>query len=102
MSMKWLWSEALKLILCHLAGDYVLQTDFIANSKGENLYHMFVHCTLYISPFYIAYGFSLKLIILFITHIIIDTMKARYNVISYSTDQILHYIIAFILYFQII
>lgn len=25
-----------KLIICHLIGDYVLQNDFIAKTKGEN------------------------------------------------------------------
>lgn len=32
------------IILCHLMGDYVLQCDFIAQTKGKNWYHLFVHC----------------------------------------------------------
>lgn len=38
------------LIMCHLIGDYVLQIDFIAKTKGQNLYHLFVHCALYCLP----------------------------------------------------
>lgn len=41
-----------KLVMCHLVGDYVLQIDFIAKTKGENWYHLLVHCLLYCLPFY--------------------------------------------------
>lgn len=37
----------IELILCHLIGDYVLQIDRIADTKGTNMYHLFVHCALY-------------------------------------------------------
>ncbi len=30
------------IVLCHLIGDYVLQCDFIAQTKGKNWYHLFV------------------------------------------------------------
>lgn len=80
------------LVLCHLIGDYVLQCDFIAKTKGENWYHLFVHCALYVLPFYICFGFVWQLAIIFIAHIIIDPLKARYNKINYWQDQALHYL----------
>lgn len=83
----------IKLIFCHLVGDYVLQGDFIAKTKGENWYHLFVHCILYCLPFYIVFGLTWKLLFIFISHIIIDPLKARYNKINYVTDQLLHYIV---------
>lgn len=82
-----------KLVLCHLLGDYVLQNDYIANTKGTNWYHIFVHCALYCLPFTYYFGINYKLTILFIAHIVIDSLKARYNRISYTADQLLHYII---------
>lgn len=88
----------IELIMCHLIGDYVLQVDFIAKSKGDNLYHMFVHCALYCVPFYFIFGVSFKLLFLFVTHVIIDSLKARYKMIDYKTDQILHYIVLVILW----
>jgi hypothetical protein len=88
-----MFATTIELILCHLIGDYVLQCDFIAKSKGTNWYHLLVHCALYIVPFYIAFGFTWHLLILFLTHIIIDALKARYKKIGYATDQILHYLI---------
>ena len=87
-----------KIIFCHLIGDYVLQCDFIASTKGKNWYHLFVHCALYTLPFYIVFGFTWQLMVIFLTHIFIDVSKARYKVINYVTDQVLHYIIAFVLY----
>ena len=46
----------LKLLFCHLFGDYVLQTPYLAETKGQNGYHMFVHCTLYCLPLYFCFG----------------------------------------------
>ena len=81
------------LILCHLIGDYVLQTDFIAKTKGTNWYHLIVHCVLYCLPFFVIYGLTWQLLFILITHMIIDPLKARYNKINYVTDQLLHYIV---------
>ena len=91
--------NVIHLILCHLVGDYVLQCDFIAKTKGSNLYHLFVHCALYCLPFVLLYGIDWKIGLLFASHIIIDVLKARFNKISYMIDQILHYIVLFIFLF---
>ena len=91
--------KVIHLILCHLVGDYVLQCDFIAKTKGSNLYHLFVHCALYCLPFILLYGIDWKIGVLFVSHIIIDVLKARFNKISYIIDQILHYIVLFIFLF---
>lgn len=82
------------IIFCHLIGDYVLQSDFIAKTKGDNWYHLFVHSALYCLPFYIAFGFTWQLVFIFLIHIIVDALKARYKVINYAADQIIHYISA--------
>lgn len=86
----------IELIFCHLIGDYVLQCDFIANTKGSNWYHLIVHCALYCLPFYVIFGLSWQLAVIFIAHIVIDTLKARYKKINYVVDQILHYLTMFI------
>lgn len=80
-----------KLVLCHLVGDYVLQIDFIAQTKGKNIYHLLVHCLLYCLPFYIAFGFVWQLIPLLLLHIVIDLLKAKFKLIPYWLDQVLHY-----------
>lgn len=81
-----------KLILCHMVGDYVLQSDFIAKTKGENWYHMVVHCALYCVPFAVLFGITWQLAFLFGVHILIDALKARWNVVSYQVDQICHFV----------
>lgn len=85
--------KLITLIFCHLIGDYVLQTDFIAKTKGTNWYHLIVHCMLYCLPFFVIYGSTWQLLFIFITHMVIDPIKARYNKINYITDQLLHYIV---------
>lgn len=84
------------LIMCHLVGDYVLQSNFIASTKGKNWYHLFVHCVLYTVPFLIVFGWTWQLLIIFLTHMIIDPLKARYGKITYVQDQILHYVITLV------
>lgn len=84
------------LIMCHLVGDYVLQSNFIASTKGKNWYHLFVHCVLYTVPFLIVFGWTWQLMIIFLTHMIIDPLKARYYKITYVQDQILHYVITLV------
>lgn len=86
----------IKLVFCHLLGDYFLQTDFIAQSKGKNLYHLFVHCALYCVPFYLWFGLGWNLLFVFLTHLIIDYLKAHKKAINYFTDQVLHYIVMLI------
>lgn len=90
--------ELATIIFCHLVGDYPLQQDFIANTKGSNLYHLFVHCALYCIPFAISFGIDIRLLILFATHFLVDMLKARYKAISYGVDQTLHYLVALVLY----
>lgn len=82
------------LVICHMIGDYVLQNDFIASTKGKNWYHLFVHCVLYVVPFYVCFGFVWQLAVMFISHLIIDPLKARYSKINYCQDQALHYLVS--------
>ena len=84
------------LIICHMLGDYFLQGDFIASTKGKNWYHLIVHCMLYIVPFILIFGLDWRVYVLLVSHIIIDPLKARYNKITYIQDQIMHYLILII------
>jgi hypothetical protein len=85
--------KLLMLLFCHLVGDYILQTPFIAETKGTNWYHLFVHCVLYCLPFFLAFGVSWHLAIVFASHIIVDPLKARYKILTYWQDQLIHYIV---------
>ena len=77
-------------VMCHMVGDYLFQTDFIAQTKGSNWYHMIVHCVLYCVPFALAFGLTWQLVAIGFMHCIVDTCKARYKVINYTQDQIIH------------
>lgn len=81
------------LVYCHLIGDYILQSDFLASTKGKNWYHMIVHCALYTLPFAIVFGLTLHIGVIFVSHVIVDSLKARWGVITYFGDQVIHYII---------
>lgn len=87
-----LLNTILLLVICHMIGDYFLQADFIASTKGKNWYHLIVHCMLYVAPFIFVFGLDWRIYILLISHIIIDPLKARYNKITYVQDQALHYL----------
>lgn len=86
------------IVFCHVVGDYVLQSDFLAKTKGDNYYHLVVHCLLYVVPFVVLYGFDWRALVLFFSHILIDMAKARLRKINYFQDQLLHYGFAILLY----
>lgn len=81
------------LIMCHLIGDYGLHREYISVTKGNNPYHLFVHCMLYCLPFLIVFGFTWELTVIYASHWIIDNLKARYGKINYVQDQVLHYLV---------
>ena len=80
------------LVFCHLIGDFVLQSDFLAKTKGQNWYHLIAHCILYTIPFYVCFGFVWQYPVLLASHIVIDSLKARFQKINLAQDQILHYL----------
>ena len=79
-----------KLIVCHFIGDYVLQIDYIARTKGDNWWHLIVHCFLYTVPFAILFGVDWRLGVILGLHIVVDSLKARLKRIGYVTDQVIH------------
>jgi type IV secretory pathway TrbL component len=84
------------LIMCHLIGDYVLSSDYIQTTKGKNWYHLFIHSVLYCIPLAIIFGINSTLLFIFTAHFTIDSYKAKFKLINYATDQVLHYIVLII------
>ena len=85
----------LVLVLCHLVGDYPLQSSFLATAKAETtprgIYHLAVHSFLYGLPFLCYFDYSWRIWVLIVAHFITDYSKSR-NRIQYGSDQAIHYI----------
>ena len=88
----------LTIFACHAIGDYVLQCDYIAKTKGQNWWHLVIHSFLYIVPFWCIFGYNINLLLLFLHHFITDAAKARYKQISYVEDQVSHIVFAVLAY----
>ena len=84
------------IVICHCLGDYFFQTEYLALNKGLDNYLLFVHCVTYCVPFILTFGFSWKIYLIFIVHFFTDLSKARYDLISLATDQIIHYFFALV------
>ena len=82
----------IKLIMCHVFGDYFLQTDYLAKNKGTDKYILIMHCILYCVPFVVIFGITWHLAILFGLHIIFDYLKATNKKTTLLVDQIVHYV----------
>lgn len=95
-SLNNIFETIIWIIMCHCIGDYCLQTEYLAKNKGKDCYCMFVHCVTYCVPFILTFGFSWKIYLIFIVHFFTDLSKARYDLISLATDQIIHYFFALI------
>ena len=59
-------------LICHLVGDYVLQTDWMAKKKTSSVAAAVVHSFFYALPFILITGWSWALFGIFATHINID------------------------------
>lgn len=87
-------------LVCHAIGDYVLQSDYLATTKGKNLWHLIMHALLYTVPFAAVFGIDWKVLMLFVSHGVIDYFKSSWNAIDYLMDQILHFLVVFWIYFM--
>jgi len=81
-----------------MIGDYILQTDYLAKTKGDNWWHLIAHCITYTVPFALTFGIDWRIAALLVIHFAIDALKARWHVIGYVHDQICHVLIALSLY----
>lgn len=88
----------IKAIVCHVVGDYLFQTEYMAREKSKDWYVLFVHCVCYCVPFIYIFGLDFRIIILFLTHMMVDALKARYGKFGIYADQILHYQIVLMFY----
>lgn len=105
------------MFFAHFIGDYVLQIRWLAETKGKEWYNMLVHCVLYSSsvglvPLLHSHRFPLLgLIVIFVSHWLIDSWKVRMNSIAVSEqdkkanlymDQLMHFmlLIAIIIWYK--
>jgi hypothetical protein len=63
---------ALEQLLCHLVGDYLLQNDWMASNKTKDMSVAAIHGATYFLPFFLITNSFWALIVILITHIIID------------------------------
>lgn len=72
----------LQLIL-HLIGDYITQTDYMANNKTKSLPIAFLHAFVYTVPFIILTQSPIALLVILVSHAIIDHYRlARYVIFA--------------------
>jgi len=96
--------KALVLVACHFLGDYAFQFDWMANLKGKSFHALYAHVGTYTCFFAILLlvpQLSMSpwaVLLIFVSHMAIDPLKAKWNKISLGMDQTLHYLVlAFIL-----
>lgn len=78
--------KVVKMGMCHLLGDYFFQSEYIADTKGKNWYHLFIHCVLYSFPFVYFMDIKSKWCI-FLFHILLLT-RLRPDTIKLLMDRI--------------
>ena len=79
-------------LACHFVGDFAFQSTWMSVEKGTSWEINFYHCATYTAVFVLfARPSLLAIMLLLVTHYIIDTLKARYKVIGpIWVDQSLH------------
>ncbi len=65
-------------LILHLFGDYLTQSDWMAQNKNKRLWPAFCHASLYSLPFFLI-GSPCSVAVIFGTHLFID----RYRLVRY-------------------
>lgn len=74
--------KVVEQLILHLIGDYVTQSDWMANSKTGSTWAAFCHATVYSLPFFFLAG-SKAVLVIWLTHLLIDRFRlARYVVFA--------------------
>ena len=96
------------ILLGHIIGDFYVQTDKIAEKKKNSIKYMLIHCLIYTAVMGIGFyalnrGTAETLIIssfIFLSHLIIDLIKRKYDkkavkyeYINFLIDQFIHIMI---------
>jgi hypothetical protein len=70
-------------LILHGIGDYITQTDWMANEKTKRTWAAFVHATVYSLPFLLLTQSPLAIFVIWFTHLLIDRFRlARYVVFA--------------------
>ena len=93
------------VLMAHMMGDYLFQSDYLAMNKGKDNYILLAHSILYtVGVMFVAYIMSIEisldgLMILSALHLPIDYIKARGITPKYLgnknaliLDQLIHYL----------
>ena len=72
-------------LILHLIGDYLTQSDWMAQNKTKRWWPAYCHAVIYSLPFFLLTGFSTRgqraWLVIFWTHLLIDRFRmARYVV----------------------
>lgn len=59
-------------ILCHIIGDYFIQSDWMATNKKDEVFPCFIHSISYSLPFLFLTHSVLSLFVICATHFVID------------------------------
>jgi hypothetical protein len=71
----------LGILLAHLAGDYVLQSDWMAQEKTKRWWPAIAHGLTYTLPYALVTQSPLALAVIMITHIVIDRYRLARHVV---------------------
>lgn len=92
-----MWCEVfIRLLLAHVVGDFLFQTDYFCRKKIEGGLcglHIYLHSLLIFILSWIAlWSFSSwwLALILGVAHLLIDSVKKRDNLASFLIDQVVH------------
>lgn len=105
-----MYENLIILFICHLFGDFVFQSDFLAKYKGINDYIMFIHCCIWSGVvfsglWFVSYNTGIGTFLsLVISHYIIDKWKCSLEdktkalTTDLYVDQALHGLIIILIY----
>jgi hypothetical protein len=94
-------SQLIFMVAAHFIGDFPGQSVWMAEYKGKSWEILAYHCLVYVSVFALLGYVWPVLLVLLVTHFVIDAAKARYSLIPYIwLDQALHIWVIMIIWWR--
>jgi len=75
-------------LILHLLGDYVLQSDWMANNKTKRFWPAWMHACVYTAPFRFLTDSTVALLVILLTHFLIDRHRLA-RLVVYAKNLLL-------------
>lgn len=86
MTIEYVGGVIACVVLAHMVGDYIIQSDWMAQEKAKNMWVAQIHGFTYSLPFWFVTQSPLAIFVIFFTHAIIDHYRLARHLVWFKNQ----------------